>query len=175
MQHYGPGSSGGQGSAAAVLGSSGPYQASEASPARSATSSGRRSVSDSKAPRALGCGGCVAVTVVAILAAVLGAVIWSLGTFADSVEADLRQNPVIIEHIGRIESFKLELHASLIEPGDDSFVFRVEGTRGAGLVHATCVTVDDGSEDVVAGTLQLDAGEMTDLFPGLHDREGLTQ
>jgi hypothetical protein len=88
-----------------------------------------------------------------------------LGVFADEVESELRSNPVIIEHIGRIDKFELDLSASVAEAGDEDFVFEVEGTKGSGLVTATCVTNDDGIEEVIAGTIQLESGETLDLFP----------
>jgi hypothetical protein len=88
-----------------------------------------------------------------------------LGVFADEVESELRANPVVIEHIGRIEEFDLDLGASVAEEGDDDFVFKVSGTKGSGLVTATCVTNADGIEEVVAGTIQLESGETLDLFP----------
>ena len=95
-----------------------------------------------------------------------------LGVFADEVEADLRSNPVIVEHIGRIEDFKLDLGASIAAEGHDDFVFRVKGTKGSGLVTATCVTNDDGVEEVTAGTVQLESGEVLDLFPAAEIVEG---
>ena len=112
-----------------------------------------------------GCGGCA---VVVILAAVFGG--WALmklglGVFADEVESELRSNPVIIEHVGRIEKFDLDISASVAESGGEDFVFKVTGTKGSGLVTATCVTNDDGIEEVVAGTIQLESGETLNLFP----------
>lgn len=88
-----------------------------------------------------------------------------LDVFAAAVETDLRENPVIVEHIGRIEELEVELATSLTTEGQDDFVFRARGTKGSGLISATCVTNDDGSEEVVAGTIQLDSGETFDLFP----------
>lgn len=99
-----------------------------------------------------------------LVAGGLVVVSFGIGVFTDQVEADLRENPVIVEHIGRIESFEIELMASMAAPGEEDFVFRVEGTKGNGLIQATCVTIDDLTEDVVAGTLQLDSGETIDLF-----------
>ena len=72
---------------------------------------------------------------------------------------------MIIEHVGRIEEFKLDLSASVAEEGSEDFIFRVSGTKGSGLVTATCVTNADGMEEVVAGTIQLESGETLDLFP----------
>jgi hypothetical protein len=112
-----------------------------------------------------GCGGCA---VIGMLAMIFGG--WALlrlgfGVFADEVESDLRSNPVIVEHIGRFEEFDLDLSASIATDGDEDFVFRVVGTKGSGLITATCVTNEDGVEEVVAGTVQLDSGESLDLFP----------
>ena len=105
---------------------------------------------------------------IAVLAVIFGG--WAmvrigLDIFADEVEAELRENPVIIEHIGRIEEFDVDLQASLSTEGHDDFVFRARGTKGSVLINATCVTNDDGIEKVVAGTIQLDSGETFDLFP----------
>ena len=88
-----------------------------------------------------------------------------LVVFSDEVESELRSNPVIIEHVGRIEEFELDLSASVAEEGSEDFIFRVSGTKGSGLVTATCVTNADGMEEVVAGTIQLESGETLDLFP----------
>jgi len=111
-----------------------------------------------------GCSGCA---VVVVLATVFGG--WALlkvglGVFSDEVESELRSNAVIIEHVGRIEEFELDFSASVAEDGSEDFIFRVSGTKGSGLVTATCVTNADGNEEVVAGTIQLESGETLDLF-----------
>lgn len=88
-----------------------------------------------------------------------------MGEFAHQVQADLTDNPVIVEHIGEIESFTIKYGASFLEEGEDVFVFRIRGTKGAGTVTAECVSVSDDEEDVVSGTLELAGGETFDLFP----------
>ena len=113
----------------------------------------------------MGCGGCA---IIAVLAMILGG--WALfrfgfNVFASEVEADLRDNPVIVEHLGRIEEFEVDLSATITTEGANDFVFRARGTKGAGLISVTCVTNDDGVEEVTAGTIQLDSGETMDLFP----------
>jgi hypothetical protein len=112
-----------------------------------------------------GCGGCAVIAVLVVIFGGWAMVKLGLDVFAGAVTADLRDNPVIIEHIGRIEELEVELQASLSTEGQDDFVFRVRGTKGSGLINATCVTNDDGVEEVVAGTIQLDSGETLDLFP----------
>jgi hypothetical protein len=112
-----------------------------------------------------GCGGCAVVGALTIIFGGWGLLRLGLGVFADEVESELRANPVIIEHVGRIEEFELDLSASIAEEGGEDFVFKVSGTKGSGLVTATCVTNEDGIEEVVAGTIQLESGETLDLFP----------
>ncbi len=122
----------------------------------------------------MGCGGCA---IIAVLATILGGwamVRFGFNVFASEVESDLHDNPVIVEHLGRIEEFEIDLTASITTEGADDFVFRARGTKGAGLISATCVTNDDGVEEVIAGTIQLDSGETHDLFPGeAHSVEGM--
>jgi hypothetical protein len=119
-----------------------------------------------------GCGGCAVIGILAILIGGWALTRFGLGVFADEVENELRTNPVITEHIGRIEEFDLDLGASIAAEGDEDFVFHVSGTKGSGLVTATCVTNDSGVEEVVAGTVQLESGETLDLFP---ENEGVTE
>ena len=112
-----------------------------------------------------GCGGCAVVVILAMVFGGWALMKLGLGVFSDEVESELRSNPVIIEHVGRIEEFELDLSASVAEEGSEDFIFRVSGTKGSGLVTATCVTNADGMEEVAAGTIQLESGESLDLFP----------
>jgi len=112
-----------------------------------------------------GCGGCAVVVVLVMAFGGWALIKLGLGVFADEVESELRSNPVIIEHVGRIEEFELDLSASVAEEGGEDFIFHVSGTKGSGLVTATCVTNDEGIEEVVAGTIQLESGETLNLFP----------
>jgi hypothetical protein len=118
-----------------------------------------------------GCGGCAVFVALAMVFGGWALMKLGLGVFADEVESELRANPVIIEHVGRIEEFELDLSASIAESGGEDFVFKVSGTKGSGLVTATCVTNEDGIEEVVSGTIQLESGETIDLFP---DEEKIT-
>ena len=113
----------------------------------------------------MGCSGCAIIAVFATIFGGWAMVRFGLNVFSSEVEADLRDNPVIVEHLGRIEELEVDLTASMTTEGDDDFVFRARGTKGAGLISATCVTNDDGVEEVIAGTIQLDSGETLDLFP----------
>ena len=62
-----------------------------------------------------GCGGCAVVCALALLFGGWALMKLGLGVFADEVESELRANPVIIEHVGRIDEFELDLGASVAE------------------------------------------------------------
>jgi hypothetical protein len=90
---------------------------------------------------------------------------WGLDMVSEQVKADIQDNPVILEHIGRIESIEFDFMASGAASGDDTLVFNLKGTKGEGVLTAEVITVDDEHEEVRSGTLRLASGEKVDLFP----------
>ena len=89
----------------------------------------------------------------------------SIRAFRDQVRTDIEDNPVILDKIGTIRSFEVDVDASEELPGENDFVFNVSGSKGSGVMTATCITIDDFTEDVTAGTLKLSSGETVDMFP----------
>ena len=87
----------------------------------------------------------------------------SLKVMAEQVSKDLADNPVLIEHVGEIESFEFSI-TKTSRKGTGRLVFEVTGSKGSGLVIAT---VDQGGDDgtIGAGTLEMSSGETFDLFP----------
>lgn len=79
---------------------------------------------------------------------------------ASEVEAQLRDNPVLQEHIGQIESFEIDWVRSGQEEGDDTFVYRVEGTKGKGYCVVTHITDLEGNEQIVRAELRTDEGDV---------------
>jgi len=86
--------------------------------------------------------------------------------FAEQVKTGLRDNPVVVEHLGRLDNLEIDLAESIAASDDDEFVFNAEGPKGSGVIRAVCVTRSSGREEVVSGTLELPGGETYDLFPG---------
>lgn len=119
-------------------------------------------------------GGCGLVAVLAVVG-VVALVVLGLEVFEDQVEAELRSNAVVQQHVGNLQEFELDFSASMAAPGADDFVFNVRGTKGAGVITATCITVDADHEDVTAGTLRLESGGTYDLFPDGSDEQGGSQ
>jgi len=83
--------------------------------------------------------------------------------FRTETRAALGANPVIREHLGRIESLEFDLRPGIEIEDPDTFAMRVRGTLGAGVV-----TVALGRDDeawLAAGELRLDDGRILPLFP----------
>jgi len=113
---------------------------------------------------ALGCGGCAFIALITIIGSAWFFVGFGMNVFAGQVRGELHDNPVIIEYLGRIESFEMKMMASISVEGEDEFVFRAEGTKDSGIITAICITIDSDTEQVTSGTLQISSGEIFDLF-----------
>lgn len=102
-----------------------------------------------------------------LLAGCCGGFVYAgMGIVAEQVRTDLRGNGVIDEHLGPITSIEVEWMSSLAAPGEDEYVFNVEGPKGTGRVQVVSETVDAGAEKVTSGFLELPNGDRHDLFPG---------
>ena len=88
----------------------------------------------------------------------------ALDEFERQVVQDIQDNPVMLEHVGQIQTIDIDWVATGQEPGDDVFVFDVTGSKGSGTLTAECITIDSGREDVVAARLRLPSGEDLDIF-----------
>lgn len=102
-----------------------------------------------------------------VVCAASGAVFWFAGTgmLADQVAADLQRNPVIQEHIGTIQSCKVDVTAAPQHTGPEVNPYRLRGTRGRGVVVVSTHSVSGDVEVVDSGTLYMDGGGAYDLFP----------
>ena len=119
--------------------------------------------------------GCVIMVVVGVFLVLVtlccgggGAVVYfGLNLIEEEVEGDLRDNPVIAEHIGSIQSFEMDWGGSFVEEeDDDTFVFRIRGSKASGIITVVCDNTGSAEiSEVLSGTLQVDSGETYDLFP----------
>ncbi len=109
----------------------------------------------------LGAAGCGLL----VLLGTAGVVFVGWNLFQDQAEKALDANPVIRQHVGEIERIEADLVASALAEGVDDFVFRIEGTKGTGVVAAEFVTIDADTEEIRSGTLRLSSGETYELLP----------
>ena len=82
---------------------------------------------------------------------------------ATQVADDLRDNPVVEEHIGNIRDTEFDFAASFAA-GPDEYVIDVVGTKGNGRLKVV-TEEQDGREHVLSGTLETPDGERHALFP----------
>jgi hypothetical protein len=82
----------------------------------------------------------------------------------EQVAADLADNPVLDEHVGDDRKFDIQWVQSGMHPDNDTFIFRVTGSKATGVMTAKCITVSADKEDVTEGTINV-GGRTYDLFP----------
>ncbi len=91
--------------------------------------------------------------------------IWGWNIFVDQAKVAIGRNPIALQHIGDIQKIESDFLATGEAEDVDTFVFRVQGTKGSGTVTAQFVSVDTGMEEIVSGTLRLASGETYRLIP----------
>lgn len=89
---------------------------------------------------------------------------WGWNIFTDQAKDAFNQNPVILFHIGEVDKINIDLIATGDAEGDDVFVFRIEGSKGSGVVTAEIITLDDGTEGIRSGWIILPSGDSYDLL-----------
>ena len=79
------------------------------------------------------------------------------------LEAEMKDK--LREHIGEIQSLDTDLMASMAAEGDDTFRYKVRGTKGAGELTVKQHTDDDGNEVIDEATLRLADGTKVQIVP----------
>ncbi len=79
----------------------------------------------------------------------------AFGTMEDSLKAAIKDNPVIVEHLGELKEVDLNLTATGEGGGGNKFAFDVTGSKGSGMVRAQ---MDQAGEKfrVTNATLEID-------------------
>lgn len=90
---------------------------------------------------------------------------FGLQVLASQIEDELADNPIVLEHIGQIESLELDFGRSAAHEDADTFIYQVRGTKGSGRITVKHVTAEGGGERILAGELRLPNGETFDLMP----------
>jgi hypothetical protein len=99
--------------------------------------------------------------------ACVGVFNWALEDTTQTVREGLADNPVIREHIGEVQSFKMQKWASIMHDNEETYLFRIEGSLASGTITADCWPDDEGDDRAYFGVLALDNGETFELIPDL--------
>jgi uncharacterized protein YneF (UPF0154 family) len=105
------------------------------------------------------------VGVVVLVVAGVFFVQFGMDVIADQVKREIQDNPVILEQVGEIRTMEMDMVASANEPGDQTFVFKLDGAKGTGTLTVSTVTIDGFTEQVTWGQLRVESGETYDLLP----------
>jgi hypothetical protein len=104
--------------------------------------------------------GCLVGGFVILLVLGVGGYFLTEKLVTDKVEDLVRDNPVLREHLGELESIRLDRNAT--GETERALVFRVEGSKGEGELR---VEFDEDGESLERGSVRLADGESHDLFP----------
>lgn len=95
-----------------------------------------------------------------------GAGVWIVGFGMSVVSADienqLRDHPQIREHLGTIQSLKVDWPKSIAEEDYDTWTYDVRGDKGSGELIVVSVSGDEG-EILQSVTLRKSTGEVIEL------------
>ena len=94
-----------------------------------------------------------------------GLAYFGLNLVKTEVRNQVRDHPVVVEHIGEIQTFDINLTESGAAADSDTFVYEVAGTKGRGVLTVKHVTDDDGAEQIVSAKLRLPDGQEHDVTP----------
>ena len=77
----------------------------------------------------------------------------------------LRDNPKMQEHIGEIQTFEMDFSRSMLEEDEDTFHYRVKGTKGEGQIAVKHITNADGDEEILSAELRKSDGQTVQIVP----------
>jgi hypothetical protein len=109
------------------------------------------------------CGGCC-----------VGFAYVSLGAIETQARPEIANNPVVVEHVGQIRSFKMDWTATFNEAQqqhENTFVFDVTGDKGSGRIVALLLPGGANPMALQSGQLTMSTGEVYELVEGA-DFEG---
>jgi hypothetical protein len=117
------------------------------------------------APSRRGLVGCVVVSVVVFVSALVGLIIWGLHLVEKEVTAELRDNPVIQQRLGAPVACEADWLRSAADERMEYFHYSCEGqsARGRAVVHSEA-SGPNGEERIVDGTLELSDGARVPLI-----------
>jgi hypothetical protein len=111
----------------------------------------------------LGCGGVAALLL--CCGSCGGFAFWGVKLTEQEIADQLRDNPKLVEKVGKVESFSYDWPALLGEESDDDHdVFSVRGNKGTGRVIVGHSSDFGEEEEIHSAVLVLPSGERIDLL-----------
>jgi hypothetical protein len=96
----------------------------------------------------------------------VGAVLmFGVNVMTTEIRDQVRDNPKLREQVGEITHFDIDWFGSMAEEGDDTFRYKVRGTKAAGELTVTHHTDDAGDEVIDEAWLRLPDGAKVKIVP----------
>jgi hypothetical protein len=95
----------------------------------------------------------------------ISVVMFGLNVASAEVADELRDNPKFREHIGELQTIKMDLARSAAADDEETFIYNVQGSKGSGVVTIKETTHADGEEEIVNASLRLPTGKQVQLIP----------
>lgn len=111
----------------------------------------------------LGCGG-VLMTLLCCGGGI-GVMTFGLQVMSSEVKDQMRDNPKFREHIGEVQEFEMDWAASFGDEGQDTYRYRVRGTKGSGELTVKQRTGPDSNEVIDEAELRLADGTKVQVVP----------
>jgi hypothetical protein len=96
---------------------------------------------------------------------VIGVVTFGFSMMSSEVKDQIRDNPKFREHIGEVQEFEMDLAGSFSDDVDESFRYRVRGTKGSGELTVMQSTGADGTQTISEAELRLADGTKVQVVP----------
>jgi hypothetical protein len=94
-----------------------------------------------------------------------GVIAFGVNLLEAEIKDKLRDNPKLREHIGEIQSLDTDLTASMAVDDEDTYRYKVRGTKGSGELTVKQNTDDEGNEVIEEATLRLPDGKTVQIAP----------
>jgi hypothetical protein len=111
----------------------------------------------------LGCGGVLMMLL--CCGGGIGVMTFGLQVMSSEVKDQIRDNPKFREHIGEVQEFEMDWAASFGDEGEDTYRYRVRGTKGSGELTVKQRTGPDSNEVIDEAELRLADGTKVQVVP----------
>jgi len=111
----------------------------------------------------LGCGGLLMF--VLCCGGGIGVVAIGFRVMSAEIKDQIRDNPKFREHIGEVQELEMDWAASFGAEGEDTYRYRVRGTKGSGELTVKHITGPDGNEVINEAELRLADGTKVQIVP----------
>jgi len=95
----------------------------------------------------------------------VGVMVLGFAVISTEVRDEIRDNPKFREQIGEVQEFEMDWAGSFADKADDSYRYRVRGSKGSGELTVKRTTGAGGKEEITEAELRLADGTKVQVVP----------